>query len=92
MWNIKVFILEGNCAVDVLPTITSIINNVSALHHELLDNPVESKALVVQRFVIPSVTHVSNGEMLEVVGCLRHDIAEEANVNSSNWFISDLEI
>ena len=73
MLELEVLILEL-LSVDALTTSSIASSEITTLDHERLDDTVETRALVVERLAILSLTLLACAQCAEVLGGLGNDI------------------
>ncbi len=91
MLQFKVLILELG-AVDRLPSSAIASSEVAALDHELLDDPVETRAFVVQRLARLADTLLASAQGTEVLGRLGHYIVVQLECDTPSRFVADGDI
>lgn len=91
MLQLEVLILELG-AVDRLPARTVASREVSALDHELLDDPVEGRALVREQLAGFAFTLLPRAERAEVLSCLGNNVIIEFEGHSAFRFRADTKV
>lgn len=89
--QLKVLVLEL-LAVDGLAAGAVAGGEVAALDHELFDNAVETRALVVQGLARLADALLARAQGAEVVSRLGHDIVEQLKVDAPGWLAADGDV
>lgn len=84
MGELEVLVLEL-ATVDGLSTSAVTVCEVSTLNHEVLDDTMESRALVAEAWF-------TSGQLIEVLGSLRHGLSVEAYHNLSQGLVVMFDI
>ena len=91
MFEIKILVLEL-FAIDGLAAGAVTVGKITALDHELLDNPVENGALVVQRLSGLGVAFLAGAEGTEILGGLWDDIVVELENNTAGLVFANFDV
>ena len=78
--------------VDRLATGSIAAREVAALNHEVLDNAMQRRALVVQRLPCLAYSFLARAERTEVLSGLGHCIVVELHHDTASWLAADADI
>lgn len=91
MLQLEVLVLKL-LAVDALAAGAVAIGEVTTLDHELLDDTVEIRALVVERFATFAETLFASAESAKVLGRLGNNIVVQLHNDASSLAITDVDL
>lgn len=91
MLQLKVLVLKL-LAVDALAAGAVAVGEVTTLDHELLDDTVEIRALVVERFATLAETLFACAESAEVLSRLGHNIVVQLHNDASSLAVTNVDL
>ena len=89
--NLKAFVSESP-AVDGLSAGSVAARDVPALYHEVGDDAVERRALVVEGLPALAVAFLAGADRAEVLAGDRGPVAEELEHDAADRFVADLDV